>query len=143
MLLLLFIILYVYFLFFGQKFTDLPVLVNLSLKCRPDPDAEKWSMINQLSGLINKAELSKRSCWHLQFLFVYNWKRGDEVPVSKFEVGGGLKLADVFEADLTEIYKGSKNHHLKEIARKSDVDLKVGLGRRHISPYTFLPICDV
>jgi hypothetical protein len=52
---------------------------------------------------------------------------GDEVPVSKFEVGGGLKLADVFEADLTEIYKGSKNHHLKEIARKSGVDLKVGL----------------
>ncbi len=75
-------------------------------------------------------------------MFAYNWKRGDEVPVSKFEVGGGLKLEDVFEADLTEIYKGSKNHHLKEIARKSGVDLKVGLGRRHISPYTVLQICD-
>ncbi len=49
------------------------------------------------------------------------------MPVSKFEVGGGLKLADVFDADLTEIYKGSKNHHLKEIAKKSGVDLKVGL----------------
>jgi hypothetical protein len=61
---------------------------------------------------------------------------GDEVPVSKFEVGGGLRLEDVFDADLTEIYKGSKNHHLKEIARKSGVDLKVGLRRRHISQYT-------
>ncbi len=58
------------------------------------------------------------------------------MPVSKFEVGGGLKLDDVFEADLTEIYKGSKNHHLKEIARKSGVDLKVGLGRRRITLYT-------
>jgi hypothetical protein len=77
------------------------------------------------------------------FLFAYNWKRGDEVPVSKFEVGGGLKLEDVFEADLTEIYKGSKNHHLKEIARKSGVDLKVGLRRRHITPYTILQVCDV
>ena len=36
-----------------------------------------------------------------------------------------MKLQNVFDGDLTEIYKGSKNHHLKEIARKSGVDLKV------------------
>ncbi len=77
--------------------------------------------------------------------FAFNWKRGNEVPVSKFEVGGGLKLADVFDADLTEIYKGSKNHHLKEIARKSGVDLKVGhfFIRRQITRIgTILQICE-
>ena len=36
-----------------------------------------------------------------------------------------MKLQDVFDSELTEIYKGSKNHHLKEIARKSGVELKV------------------
>jgi hypothetical protein len=42
-----------------------------------------------------------------------------------------MTLQDVFVEELTEIYHGSKNHHLKEIARKSGVDLKVQV---HVFP---------
>ena len=37
---------------------------------------------------------------------------------------GNYKLQDIFEKDITEIYKSSKSVHLKAIAEKTGVDLK-------------------
>ena len=43
----------------------------------------------------------------------------------KFEIGEGLTLADVFDKDNIEIYKRSKDFHLKEISKKTGVPLEV------------------
>jgi len=40
-----------------------------------------------------------------------------------FGVNDKLKLKDIFDPNLTEIYKGSKSGHLKEISQKSKIDL--------------------
>merc|ERR1719323_1487793 len=38
-------------------------------------------------------------------------------------IGGNYKLKDIFDPNLTEIYKGSKSGHLRTIAEKSGVAL--------------------
>ena len=43
--------------------------------------------------------------------------------IQKFNITNDLKLKDVFLPNLTEIYKGSKSGHLKEISGKSGVNL--------------------
>ena len=43
--------------------------------------------------------------------------------IQKFNITKDLKLKDVFSPNLTEIYKGSKSGHLKEISGKSGVNL--------------------
>ena len=43
----------------------------------------------------------------------------------KFTVGDGLTMFDVFDEDCTEIYKAyGKDNHMREIAKKSGIDLK-------------------
>jgi magnesium-dependent phosphatase 1 len=44
--------------------------------------------------------------------------------ISKFDIGAGLKLSDVFDKNNIEIYKRSKDHHLREIANKTGVALE-------------------
>jgi len=44
--------------------------------------------------------------------------------ISKFDIGDGLKLADVFDSDNIEIYKKSKDAHLNAICRKTGVPLQ-------------------
>jgi len=44
--------------------------------------------------------------------------------IQKFPIGDNLTLKDVFDKDNIEIYKRSKNHHLKAIAEQTGVDLK-------------------
>ena len=47
------------------------------------------------------------------------------VPYRKFSVGDGIKMYDVFTEDCTEIYKAyGKDNHMREIAKKSGIDLK-------------------
>ena len=48
------------------------------------------------------------------------------ISSSKFDIGAGLKLSDVFDKNNIEIYKRSKDHHLREIARKTGVPVEVG-----------------
>jgi len=44
--------------------------------------------------------------------------------IRKFSVGDGLKIFDVFQEDCTEIYKAyGKDIHMREIAKKSGIDL--------------------
>eukprot|EP00092_Neocalanus_flemingeri_P040299 GFUD01043894.1.p1 GENE.GFUD01043894.1~~GFUD01043894.1.p1 ORF type:complete len:209 (-),score=59.10 GFUD01043894.1:152-715(-) len=44
--------------------------------------------------------------------------------IRKFSVGDGLKMFDVFQEDCTEIYSGCrKDNHMREIAKKSGIDL--------------------
>ena len=42
-----------------------------------------------------------------------------------FEIGDGHTLKDVFDSNNIEIYKRSKDYHLKEIAKKTGVPLEV------------------
>ncbi len=42
--------------------------------------------------------------------------------IDKFSIGGGLRLRDALDGPV-EIYKGSKSGHLREIARKTGIDL--------------------
>jgi len=44
--------------------------------------------------------------------------------IQKFPIGDNMTLSDVFDQDNIEIYKRSKNHHLKAIAQQTGVDLK-------------------
>eukprot|EP00088_Acartia_fossae_P033049 TRINITY_DN33822_c0_g1_i1.p1 TRINITY_DN33822_c0_g1~~TRINITY_DN33822_c0_g1_i1.p1 ORF type:complete len:186 (+),score=34.41 TRINITY_DN33822_c0_g1_i1:46-603(+) len=44
--------------------------------------------------------------------------------ISKFDIGDGLKLKDVFDTDNIEIYKGSKDRHLKAIAKQTGFKLE-------------------
>jgi len=45
--------------------------------------------------------------------------------IRKFTVGDGLTMFDVFDEDCTEIYKAyGKDNHMREIAKKSGIDLK-------------------
>ena len=45
--------------------------------------------------------------------------------IRKFDVGGGLKMFDVFQEDVTEIYKAyGKDEHMREIAKKTGVSLE-------------------
>ena len=55
---------------------------------------------------------------------------------SKFDIGAGFKLSDVFDKNNIEIYKRSKDHHLREIARKTGVPLEVG----HLNSHNVFPL---
>jgi len=44
--------------------------------------------------------------------------------IRKFDVGGGFMLADVFDKDNIEIYKRSKDFHLKQISKNTGVPLE-------------------
>ena len=44
--------------------------------------------------------------------------------IKNFGIGDNFKLKDIFDPNLTEIYKGSKSGHLREIAKKSKIPLE-------------------
>jgi len=45
--------------------------------------------------------------------------------IKKFSVGGDLKMFDVFQEDVTEIYKAyGKDNHMREIAKKTGASLE-------------------
>ena len=47
-----------------------------------------------------------------------------EECLDKFELPGRLKLRSVFNPNLIEIYYGNKQHHLKAIGSKANIDVK-------------------
>ena len=44
--------------------------------------------------------------------------------IQLIQINSNIKLKNIFDPNLTEIYKSPKSVHLKEISKKSGIDLK-------------------
>ena len=88
-----------------------------------DRGGERVELIADVRSILN--ELKTDSKWKDSIVSVASScdePRWADECIEKFDIGGGAKLKDLFQH--RQIYKRSKSHHLKAIAKATGVSLK-------------------